>query len=407
MPWKTVLGGLVLVIVPVAYFWNDVCYWQANENLTRRNHLAAENWVARSSWFGHEADSRTSLLRLRIARRKGDFREVEHQLKQAEKYGVPESELRRQRWLAMAQTNQFDLMQAHWDKLLQNARDDGPEIARAYYTWAMLHHNYDLALQTLESWHQDFPRDPEPLKLKGLYFQAKTDWEGAEKAFQNAFSMAPDNDEIRLLLANALKVRLKTKEAIPHFQQYLRRHPDDLSAVRGLAESMANAGNVNDAIAVLKEALKKSPDDFMLLKACGELLLSSGDVSAAAILLEKAYRAVPEHANLANSLARAWKGCGRNDEAAPLFAFVAESQPKLAEMELLEKQLRGDPNNLDLRMKIAGIVAQYVSRRDAIRWYENLLIIAPNYRPAHQNLVDLYRFFGNNEKADYHASYLE
>jgi Flp pilus assembly protein TadD len=407
LPWKTVLGAIVFGLSLLFFFWSDACLWLADVNLSRRNHAAAQIWVARSGWFGNEIDGRTCLLKLRIAGRQGNFREVEHLLKQSEKFGVPYAEIQRHRWLAMAQTNQFDLMQSHWNELLQNPRDDEPEIARAYYTWAMLHHNYSLAMRTLELWHQDCPRDSEPLKLKGLYYQSKTDWEGAEKAYQNAFAVAPGNDEIRLLLANALQVRLKTNEAIPHFQQYLRRHPDDLTAVRGLAESMATRGDVKAAILLLRAALEKSPDDFMLQKTCGELLLSLGDAPAAAALLEKAYRTAPEHANLANSLARAWKACGRVDEAQPLFAFVAASQPKLAEMEILEKQLQGDQNNLELRMKIAAIVARYVSRRDAIRWYENLLIIAPNYRLAHQQLVELYRSFGEEEKAVHHTIYLE
>ena len=137
----------------------------------------------------------------------------------------------------------------------------------------------------------------------------------------------------------------------------------------------------------------------MLEKACGELLLSAGKSAESVTLLEKAYRAVPEHANLANSLARALKASGRAAEAEPLFAFVTESQPQLTELANLEKQLQGDQNNLELRMKIAAIVAKYVSRRDAIRWYENLLAISPKHKGAHQELVILYRSLGDETQA--------
>jgi tetratricopeptide (TPR) repeat protein len=404
---KILLACLAGVLMLLVYFWNDVCLWRAEANLTKRNHAAAANWVKRSLWLGSELDSRTCLLQLRIARRLGDFREVEAKLKQAEVVGVPRADIQRERWLAMAQTNQFEAMQSHWNELLQNARDDEPEIARAHYTWAVLHHNHDLAKRTLDLWHQDYPRDPEPLMLTGRFYQSKVDWGAAEKAYRQAFAVAPNNDEVRLALANALQVRLNTNEAIPLYQKYLSTHPDDLKAVRGLAESLATSGDVEAAIRLLQDTLKKHPDDFWLQKSCGELLLSSGDATAAAAVLEKAYQSVPEHANLANSLARALKASGRGGEAEPLFAFVAESQPQIAEMANLEKELHRDQNNLELRMKIAAIVAKYISRRDAIRWYENLLMIAPKYRPAHQELVDLYRSLGEEKQAESHSNYLE
>ena len=55
----------------------------------------------------------------------------------------------------------------------------------------------------------------------------------------------------------------------------------------------------------------------------------------------------------------------------------------------------------------AEIVARFVSRRDAVRWYENLLLIAPNYKPAHQELVKLYQSLGEDKLAMRHANGLE
>jgi NAD-dependent SIR2 family protein deacetylase len=134
-----------------------------------------------------------------------------------------------------------------------------------------------------------------------------------------------------------------------------------------------------------------NPDDFAIQKAYGEVLLSAGDASAAVAVLEKAFQAVPEHANLAYALARALKACGRIAEAQPLFAFVAESRPQLEQLHHLEKQLRQEPENLELRMKIASVTAKYASRRDAIRWYETLLHVAPDYGPAHAALAAMER----------------
>lgn len=400
------LGCSIGVLGLLIYFWSDLCLWRADVQLTERQHESAANWIDKSLWFRRKIDAETCLLELRVARRRQDFREVEHKLQEAVQLGALRPEVERQRWLAQAQTSQFAAMEEHWPQLLGDQRDDGPEIARAYYNWSMLHHNLAQAEKTLRLWHEDYPRDAEPLALAGRFYEAMVNWEGAEDAFRRASILAPENDDYRLSLANALQVRLKTKEAIPIYQEYLSRHPGNVVALRQLAQCVASDGDLEAAIQSLRKAMQADPDDFATQKACGEMLLSAGDAQAAVPLLEKAYRTVPEHANLANSLARALKECGRAAEAKPLFAFVAESRPQLELLLGLEKQLRREPENLELRMKIASLTAKYVSRHDAIRWYETLLQIAPNYGPAHAALADLYQLTGDRKLAEHHASHL-
>ncbi|HEY3962929.1 MAG TPA: tetratricopeptide repeat protein [Planctomycetaceae bacterium] len=374
--------------------WGDFCLGRADARLAHRDHARAAKWVERSRWLGGGTDARTCLLQVRIARRRHDFPELKCRLQQAAERGAPPREIQRERLLALAESGQFDAMQEHWPQLLSDQRDDGPDIARAYYNWSMLHHDLSRAEKALQLWHDDYPRDAEPLALLGRLEEAILNWHGAEDAYRQAFTLSPENDEYRLAFANALHVRLKTKEAVPIYQEYLHRHPDDLVALRGLAQCAAANGDLETARQLLRQALRAKPDDFAALKAYGEVLLSAGDASAAVTALEKAHRAVPEHANLAYTLARALKSCGRATEAEPLFAFVAESRPHLVQLLDLEKQLRRDPENLELRMKIASVTAKYVSRRDAIRWYETLLHVAPDYAPAREAVAELYELTG-------------
>lgn len=385
------------------YFWSDLCLWRTEANLNQRDYAYATRWLERSRWLGRKADARLGLLQLRIARGQKQYREVERLLPEAARLRAPRAEVERERLLALAQTGQFDAMQGHWEQLLADPRSDGPEIARAYYSWLMLRHELTQAEQTLKLWHADYPDDPEPLALAGRYYEAMVDWQAAEESYRKAHTLAPENDEYRLSLANALQARLKTQEAIPLFREFLARHPEDLVATRGLAQCLATNGDLDAALEIFRKAYESHPDDFSTQKAYGDLLLTSGDATTALPILEKAYHAVPEHANLANSLARALKASGRGAEAKPLFDFVVESRPQLDGLIALEAQLRKEPANLELRMKIAAITAKYVSRRDAIRWYQALLQISPNYTPAHLALADLYEQLGEQELADRHA----
>jgi tetratricopeptide (TPR) repeat protein len=375
--------------------WSDFCLWRADAVLNRRDHDAAATWVARSQWLSRGTDAQTSLLQLRIARRRRDFREVRRHLQEAAQMGAPPREIERQRLLFLAQSGQYREMQHHWAQLLSDQRDDGPEIAHAYYNWSMLNHHLSQAERTLKLWHEDYPRDVEPLALLGRYYEAQVNWEAAEDAYRRALTLAPASDEHRLSLAKALQNRLKSKEAVPLYEDYLRRHPDDATALAGLAQCAATNGDLATALDLLRRADQASPDDVVVQKAYGEMLLSAGDAFTAVVVLQRAHRAVPENANLANALARSLKGCGRIDEAEPLFTFVAESRPQLEKLNHLEKQLRREPDNLELRMEIASITANYVSRRDAMRWYQALLQVAPDYDPAHQALAELRRLTGD------------
>ncbi len=385
------------------YFWPDLCLSVANLKLAQRNHDAAAVWLDRSQWFRRDMDARTCLMRVRIARRRGDFAEVENKLQQAIKLRASRSEVQRENWIAMAQSQQFEGMQSHWTELLQDARDDEPEIARSYYAWAMLHHHLDLARKTLESWIQDFPHDAEPHFLLGRFHQAGPNWEEAEKAYRQSVVLAPDRDDARLALAMALQARLKTDEAIPLFREYLKKHSEDLTAIQGLSQCLTSIGDVDSAMQLLRRASEQNPDDVTIQKAYGELLLSSGSPTDAASVLEKAYWASPENANLANVLARAWKACGRKSDAEPLLQFVAESRPELDQLLVLEKELRASPNNLQLRMRVGEITAKYVSRQDGIRWYQQVVKISPGYLPAHKALAELYQLVGDAKLAEYHS----
>ncbi len=394
------MGLIVIGLGFTGYFWRDFCLWRAEGDLLQRRNASAALWMARGQWGRWQLDAPSCLLKIRAARRLLDFPEVERLLKQAATLGVRHVDLERERLLAMAQTQQFIAMQSRWDELLNDQRSDGPEIAQAYYNWCMINHRPAQAEQILVLWSQDYPQDPQPWILLGRYYQSLQKWEGSEDAYRKAWARDPKNDATLLSLANALRVRLKDEEAIRLFQNYVQRHPTDPVALRGIAQCTANRGNLSRAVEIMRECYSKNPDDFLTQHAYGELLLSSGNAAEAVSILEQAHRKVPEYANLAYTYARALKATGKGDQAVPLFAFVSESRPELDQLNDLEERLRMQPNNLELRMKLAEVTAKYVSRREGIQWYEALLQIAPNYAPAQRALAELYRSLGEQPPAD-------
>jgi tetratricopeptide (TPR) repeat protein len=385
-------AGLTAVLVVLLWAgWGDFCLGRAESALARGDLSKAIAWQSRGAWFGRMNAGRGALLQVRVTRRQGAFDRLGAALHAATVAGVSPLEVERERMLALAESGQFQELRGRWMDLFRDPRDDAPVIARAYFSWCMASHDLDEARRTLELWHADYPASAEPLKLLGDYHRSLLQWDGAEQAYRKAHTLAPDDNECRLALADVLTTRLKPAEAIPLYRATLAVRPDSLAATRGLARCSASTGNVAEGLLLLKGALERNPDDFETLREYGEMLLTDGRAADAVPPLRKAYDQVPEHANLANSLARALKARGRGEEARPLFDFVAESRPRFDELLKLETQLAKAPNDLEIRMRIAAITAQYVSRRDAIRWYRNLLSIAPGHAAAQQALAELER----------------
>lgn len=395
---RSVLAAVALLVLAAlaAWSWRDLCLWRADVLLTTRKTEAAQRWLARSAWLGSSVDGRSLLLQIRAARRLGDFALVEKLLRDPASAKIKPADLNRERWLAMAQTNQFQNIQAVWPGLLNDPRDDGPEIAKAYYTWSMLNHNISAAQQTLELWQADYPNDAEPFLLAGKFYEAMVNWRLAEENYRKGAALAPNDLSARIAWGNSLRILLKTDEAEAVYRQCLKLDPSSIEAVRGLAQCLSTKGDFTGAAVLLKEALDRHPEDFGLLKDYGETLLAGGDAEPAVEVLRRALEQVPEHANLAYSLAKALKATGRGAEAEPLMAFVSESRVALERMNQLEHQLRNSPRDLALRMELAALTAKYVSRQDAIGWYRQLLGLAPGYEPARQAMEALQRELANS-----------
>ncbi len=396
--------GVSLAIVAVllfGWFWSDFCLWSAHGNLVLRKNAAAEQWLDRSRW-GRPIPARSCLLQLRLARRLGRYHEVESLLRQAQRSGVSDVEIQREQWLAMAQTQKFDQVSPHWSELLSDPRDDEPEIAKAFVIWASSHQYIDEAFRVVSLWEQDCPDDPESFALHGQLGMAMNQEQIAVDCYRKALALAPGNDDYRMALAEALKKRLELDEAAALFQDCIQRQPDRVAALRGLGLVYAAKGETEKSISVFKNALKRFPDDLDLHQALGEVYLAKGNDAAAVPYLERIYEAQPENADLAYSLAQGFKAVKREQDAARLFEFVAESRKPLSQLKTLEEQLAQNPKDMDLRLQIASIAAKYKSRTEAIRWLEKLLLISPNHRQALEQLSELRRVTEELEKSARH-----
>lgn len=382
--------------------WNEFCVWQTRSNLELRQDATARRWLNWQFWQ-FRSDARLHLWRSKLARRSGQFSDAFAELTAAKSIGADQSELDRELALIRIQTLRFDEFQARdWGKLISDPRDDEPEIAKAYVTWAIARFQFNDAGRILKVWEQDYPADPDPQFLAGTIFSGMSNWEGAEACYRRALKLAPNRADIQFSLASTLKHLLKLDEAIFFHREFLRTQPHSPEAIAELAQALLSQGELGEANEVLTSGLKQLPDHLDLLQALGELRLAEGNAAEAIDPLQRVHAARPESANLASILANALQAAGRADEAKPLFAFVKEAHESRLSLKELTNQMIRNPSDVDVRFKLAEITGKYGSRAEAIRWFRNILHIDPDHLPTHRALAELFELTGDPIQAQQH-----
>lgn len=118
----------------------------------------------------------------------------------------------------------------------------------------------------------------------------------------------PPQAEFYFELANAYSKTDRPKEALPYYQEALRRKPDFPDARRGYGAALLRIGDVDAALKEFKTVAGAHPQDPAAFNALGEAYLHEGKLDAAVSTLVRALRIdedLPEvYVNLAAALSR-------------------------------------------------------------------------------------------------------
>jgi tetratricopeptide (TPR) repeat protein len=171
---------------------------QANERL-EPNHAETHFWLARAN------------------RRLGQFGKVRDHLERAWKLGYAVEMLKREQWLALAQSGRLDKAEPHLAGLLQDPRDDGREICEAYVAGYLLNYRFAPAFRLLDAWQKDFPEDAYPDLIRGRIYEGQLHAKKAIAAYRQALQLDENLKEAWLRLAKLLTSQQQHEEAVAHF----------------------------------------------------------------------------------------------------------------------------------------------------------------------------------------------
>ncbi|MBZ5609760.1 MAG: tetratricopeptide repeat protein [Acidobacteriia bacterium] len=230
--------------------------------------------------------------------------------------------------------------------------------------------------------------------------------------------LRPSRAEFYVELADAWVKRSQAENAIPLYQEAVRRKPDSLAGWLGLGNAFEQVRHENDAVAAFRRATELYPADAAAWQKLGEVYVKQGQKAEAAAALEKSIELdgeVPE-AHYALATLRAQPG-GEPDRAEASFREAIRLQPDYAQARmnlaiLLFRRNRADEAEYEFQAALRarpdyalghfnyGLMLGVLHRVGQARSeFTAALRADPKYAEAHQELAKLAEAGGQADEA--------
>jgi tetratricopeptide (TPR) repeat protein len=366
--------------------------------------------------YGHYAQSlrvwrwsaSAHFLAGQTARRAGLYPEAEGHLAECQKLqGGPSVGLALEHLLLRAQAGEVGEVE---EPLWQYVERGGPEVplvlealSRGYLR--MLRSG--AALRCLGMLLQRQPNHVEALLMRAAVEEGNDEAREAREDYRRALELDPERDGARLGLAKNL-LGSSPEEAHALFEQLLRRQPDGVEVLLGLAQAEQALGQGDKARACLESVLAKDPDNPKALTRLGALLLNGGEMAEAETLLRRAVAAEPinheAHFHLYRCLTRQ---PGRESEADAQVALYERIKADVARLgEIAAKEMTRTPDDPKLHYELGALYLRYGKPGVGVRWLYSALKLDPGHQPSHRALYDHLRRTGDAERAERHRAQL-
>src|SRR6201987_5466208 len=276
----------------------------------------------------------------------------------------------------------------------------------------------------IEQYEQIVKLEPENVDdhlLLGRLYRLNTDMQKAEAELKTAVKLDPGSEEAVTTLAmlytdegdtsHALQVlssvpdaarsaklyaalgaayeqRKDYKNAIDAFRHAIVLDRDNLDAIRGLAENLANDGQLDAALEQYKVIADANPEDAQTYIRIAEIYRREGKFDLALENLKRADTLVPDTMDVPYSMAAVYQAQGRYDEAIKLLQDLLKKTEK---SEAGTSQ--ADRNNRAIFVERLGMVyREQENYTAAVETFRKMLTLGDeNARSGYQEIIDTYR----------------
>jgi tetratricopeptide (TPR) repeat protein len=218
---------------------------------------------------------------------------------------------------------------------------------------ALEHHNYDLALEIVEVGLRNLPRSWRLFLQRGVVHAVKVEMAPAERAFEAARALAPDQAAPYAALAMAWMQMGQADRAVQVLRERLARGADPVVSYT-FAMALSRSGvdpaapEAEEAVTALRAALGTRPDFAPARGELGRLLLRRGDLHGAITELTRAVADDPASSAALYNLSQAYMKKGDRAQAAEMARRVSR----------LNAQERGDDPEAEVRRVVFRLIRE-------------------------------------------------
>jgi tetratricopeptide (TPR) repeat protein len=266
--------------------------------------------------------------------------------------------------------------------MLMNPDDDGPAICEAIVSGYLQAFRVKEAMSVLEAWKRDYPGDPQPMVVRGMYFAHRQNWNSAANEFEAALKLAPDRDDIRAQWAESLRNLGQLSQAREQFEHCRQSSPRNPEVLIGLGRCLLESGDLDGSRQCFELALSVAPTSWSGRFWLGKLLVTAGESEASIPILEEVCRERPYEPDVRYTLAMALQATGHADEANKHFEYVSAQQRAQSELRNKLEILERSPSRTDLRFEIGKTLLDYGNPDEGLGWLQSVLQLDPNHPEA-------------------------
>lgn len=376
-------------------------------NLNARKHDQAKYWLELATFL--RPKDQVANYQLAIAwRRSGQVEAAKQHLQLALKSGLSDALYEREEQLLGLKAGQYPKSIESWRQLVQSAGADLPEVCEAFVLFRLARFETQQAQTLLAAWEEQYPSDARCQHLKGNIFVLLEKYKPAIACYQQAAELTTNNHAILLDLVKAQMQLLLFDNAIANIERILEDSSLNQDESQLLyARCLLKTGQLKRAREWVAQCSQEVQQSAAMLSVMGELHFQDGNLDDALKYLEEAKTKAPADLPSRYLLGRVLQGLGETERAKTEFVFVKEATKASVEIPRLTAQLSSAPDDIQLRFKLARLSWQYQSRSVGLRWFQELLKVAPNHQPTHKILAEHYQAAGDENRANFHRSQLQ
>ena len=183
------------------------------------------------------------------------------------------------------------------------------------------------AIDILEPLSREFPDNYRIAATLAGAFLNTQQFEKASEYFDKASALDPENDQLKLRLAQSQLVSGAAADAAGILEQFVDNNPDEESAFGLLIISYARSGDFEKAREAIEDLKAKLPDSGLPYNFEAAIELAQNNIDAARSALKGAIEVQPDFNPARLNLARMSQSEGDADEARKQFQAILESEP--------------------------------------------------------------------------------